>query len=696
MDPITAAGAPHPLGATFDGAGVNFALFSENATAVELCLFGADGAERRIPITRRTLFVWHVYVKGVRPGDRYGYRVDGPYDLRQGHRFDRNKLLIDPYARAFDGKIDYTSPAFADPSLVPPHTIDSAAATPKSVVVDSTFDWEGDRPPGIPWTRTVIYELHVRGFTKLNQAIEPSQRGTFLGLASKASIDHLRSLGVTTIELMPVHEAIDEPELFKRHLTNYWGYNTLGYFAPDQRFAATRGRAVYEFKEMVKALHRAGLEVVIDVVYNHTGEGGTEGPTVAFRGIDNRMFYRLERNDRARYVDFTGCGNTLNMSHAQTMKLAMDSLRYWVTEMHVDGFRFDLAPTLARDQRDPQRLNSFFDIVHQDPVLSQVKLIAEPWDLGEGGYKVGNFPILWTEWNDRYRDTIRRFWIGDKKVIAELGYRLTGSSDLYASDGRHPHASINYVTAHDGFTLNDLVSYSKKQNQANGEANRDGTDQNYSSNCGIEGETSDPSVNALRAKQMRNLLLSLVVSQGVPMISSGDEIAKTQKGNNNAYCQDDVISWIDWEIADASRALFEFAKKAIAFRQTHAAFRRDTFFSGTPRDHGGRGISWIRADGGEMSALDWSDPKTAFMAMLIVSDSPAQRDVDEEGEADSATYLVAMNAENSPQELQIPAIAPSGEWVIEFDTGSPAREGTRVTSGPIEVGAKAMIVMWRS
>ena len=528
-------GTFHPLGATWDGSGVNFALFSEHATGVELCLFDADGRETRVPVPWRTNYVWHARVPGAAPGQRYGWRVHGPFEPERGHRFAPNKLLVDPYARAFDGAIDLDGPVY-----VPPQDgRDDAASKPRCVVIDPRYDWGGDRPPAVRWRDTVLYELHVKGFTKLCPGVPEALRGTYLGLGTDAAIRHLEALGVTTVELMPIHEHVDERAVAARGMRNYWGYSTLGFFAPDRRFATPGGDAVREFKEMVKRLHGAGIEVVLDVVYNHSCEGDVNGPTLGFRGIDNRVYYRLDPRDLARYVDYTGCGNTLDATHPQVLKMVTDSLRYWVEEMHVDGFRFDLAPALARGTDGAvDHIGAFFAVVHQDPVLSRTKLIAEPWDVGAGGYQVGNFPILWTEWNGRFRDTVRSFWRGDRRVVADLGYRLTGSSDLFADDGRHPHASINLVTAHDGFTLRDLVSYARKHNLANGEGDRDGLVENLSQNCGVEGETEDPGVRSRRRTLARSMMATMFLSQGIPMVEMGDELWRTQDGNNNPYCQD--------------------------------------------------------------------------------------------------------------------------------------------------------------
>jgi glycogen operon protein len=639
-------GRYYPLGATYDGQGTNFALFSESAEGVDLCLFDDAGRETRLALPERTLRVWHGYAPGVRPGQRYAYRVHGPSDPARGLRFDATKLLVDPYARALEGKA-------------------SPGSVPRSVVVDDRFDWEDDAPPGVPWNDTVVYELHVKGFTQLHPEVPEAHRGSFLGLGSDAAVQHLKRLGVTAVELLPVHEAMTEPMVAARGLTNYWGYNTLGFFAPDQRFAA-RGpelagspplaRQVREFKAMVKRLHRAGLEVILDVVYNHTCEGDHTGPTVSFRGIDNATYYRLVPEDLRLYQDFTGCGNTMNVAHPQTLKLIMDSLRYWVTEMHVDGFRFDLAAALGRDAHAVDRRASFFDIIHQDPTLSRIKLIAEPWDVGADGYQAGNFPLLWTEWNGRFRDTVRRFWLGKKereKQIGDLGYRLTGSSDLFGDDGRHPYASINFVVAHDGFTLKDLVSYEKKHNEANGEDNRDGWDDNVSDSGGVEGETKDPAVLALRRKLEKNLLATLVLSQGVPMLSMGDEMGRTQRGNNNAYCQDNPLSWMDWSSPDVD--MLELARRALAIRREHASFRRREFFTGEAGRDGLKDIAWYRPDGDEMTLADWERPDRAAIGLLL---------------ATGERFLLLLNADDKAVDFVLPPRAYAASWEPALETGS--------------------------
>src|SRR5688500_14822733 len=581
-------GAPYPLGATWDGGGVNFALFSEHATAVELCLFDSPDATVEsvtIPLTEQTDMVWHGYLPDIRPGQLYGYRVHGPHDPAAGHRFNRRKVLLDPYAGVIGREARWHPSLFGYPhdgSTEDCDQQDSAPYAPLAAVIDASFTWGDDRPPRTPWHETVIYELHVKGFSKLNPQVPEPLRGTYLGLASEAGISHLKALGVTAVELMPVHHHLDEARLWEHGLVNYWGYNTLSYFAPDTRFAMSTAPldCVREFKTMVRALHAAGLEVILDVVYNHTAEGDHHGPMLSLRGIDNASYYRLQPDNCARYQDFTGCGNTLNMRSPRVLQLIMDSLRYWVLEMHVDGFRFDLASALARELHAVDKLGAFFDIIHQDPVLSTVKLIAEPWDLGEGGYQVGNFPPRWAEWNGKYRDTLRAFWRGDGGGVSELATRLSGSSDLYAQSGRLPYASINFITSHDGFTMADLVSYERKHNEANLEGNRDGENHNISWNCGVEGPTNDPDINALRRKHRRNLMASLLLSHGVPMLSGGDELGRTQRGNNNPYCQDNEISWTGWQTDDHGAAFLAFVRNLIALRRAQPVLRRRRFFLG--------------------------------------------------------------------------------------------------------------------
>jgi glycogen operon protein len=687
-------GSFHPLGATWDGRGVNFALFSEHATGVDLCLFDAqDGkeVETRLPLPWRSVYVWHAYVPGLGPGQRYGWRVHGPFAPRDGHRFNANKLLVDPYARAFAGTFDPRGPVYAHtPSMrsVPPVPTpsslrapaaapapvldprDDAAFKPKAVVIDDAFDWGKDLPPRVPWRETVLYEAHVKGFSRRNPAVPESLRGTYLGLASEASIAHLRSIGVTTVELMPVHEHLDETVLSLRGKTNYWGYSTLGFFAPDRRFATPGGDAVREFKQMVKLLHAAGIEVVLDVVYNHSCEGDALGPTVSLRGIDNRVYYRLDPTDGSRYVDFTGCGNTLDATHPQVLKLVTDSLRYWVNEMHVDGFRFDLAPALARgSEGEIERVSTFFAVVHQDPVLSRIKLIAEPWDVGHDGYQVGNFPVLWSEWNGRFRDTVRAFWRGEARSVPDLGTRLTGSSDLFADDGRRPHASVNLVTAHDGFTLRDLVSYAVKHNESNGENNRDGLDDNVSQNCGVEGETTDPKVLARRRTVARSLMSTLLLSQGVPMIEMGDELWRTVGGNNNPYCQDSELNWIDWQPGPEGQAMLEHVKALSALRREHGAFRRRDFLTG-------KDITWLRPGGGEMMDADWQSPLFAALAFRL------------DGGTEDDSFTVLMNGEQAPTTFKL----PPGAWRFVLDTTGATSPGT-VAPPAVAVGGSGLVLL---
>lgn len=676
-------GRSYPLGATWDGEGVNFALFSENATAVELCLFDGPHAaveSHRIRIEERTDQVWHVYLPEIRPGQHYGYRVYGPYDPEAGHRFNPAKLLIDPYAKAISGTIEWSEAMFGyrigDPGAdLVPDDRNNAAHVPKGVVIDQAFTWGDDKLLRTPWDRTIIYEVHVKGFTMRHPDVPEALRGTYAGLTSPAALDHLKSLGVTAIELMPVHQFVSEKHLHDRGLTNYWGYNTIGFFAPDIRYATSpvRGRHVREFKTMVKTLHSEGFEVILDVVYNHTGEGNHLGPTLSFRGIDNASYYRLVQDNPRYYMDYTGCGNTLNVRHPRTLQLIMDSLRYWVTEMHVDGFRFDLASALARELHDVDRLSAFFDIIHQDPVLSQVKLIAEPWDLGEGGYQVGNFPPGWAEWNGRYRDTIRRYWRGDGGQVAELAYRLTGSSDLYERSGRRPFASINFVTSHDGFTLQDLVSYNQKHNEANGEENRDGTDDNLSWNCGVEGPTDDPSVNELRERQKRNMLATLLLSQGVPMICGGDEIGRTQCGNNNAYCQDNEISWFDWKLERSAKELMAFVERLIALRREHPVLRRRRFFQGRRiRGSEVKDIAWFRPDGKEMTDEDWNKGFVKSLGIRLAGD--AIEETDEKGRPIvDDTLLILLNAHSEPLSFTLPAHKRGVRWEPLLNTAEPHR-----------------------
>jgi isoamylase len=679
-------GSPYPFGATWDGEGVNFALFSEHASTVDICLFDqpGDAAETvRVRLPERTDRIWHGYLPDVRPGQLYGYRVHGPYAPADGHRFNPAKLLIDPYAKALSGDVRWNDAVFGyvigdaarDLSL---DSRDSAAAVPKGVVIDTAFTWGDDRPPRTPWNRTVIYECHVKGMTARHPDVPAHLRGTYLGLATDPIIDHLRGLHITAVELMPVHHFVSERALVDRGLTNYWGYNSIAFFAPDVRYATgALGQQVTEFKSMVKRLHRAGLEVILDVVYNHTAEGDELGPTLSLRGVDNVSYYRLASEQMRHYVDFTGCGNSLNMLHPRTLQLIMDSLRYWVSEMHVDGFRFDLASALARELYQVNRLGRFFDIIKQDPVLSRVKLIAEPWDLGEGGYQVGNFPVGWTEWNGKYRDTVRRFWRGDPGQLADLGYRLSGSSDLYESD-RTPYASINFVTCHDGFTLRDLVSYDQKHNEANGEDNRDGNDANWSSNWGAEGPSDDPGICDLRDRMMRNFLATLAFSQGVPMLSHGDELGRTQHGNNNAYCQDNELSWVNWDLDDRARDLLEFTRRVFGLLRAHPVLRRRSFFRGHAINPSGvKDVAWLKPDGHEMTDADWHHARAHAIGVLLPGEATDERD--QRGRPIAGqTLLLLLNAGERARHFTFPALAEPGSWVQELDT---ARAGTRTVRG---------------
>ena len=682
-------GSPHPLGATWDGEGVNFALFSENATAVDLCLFDRadDAAESlRIPITERTDRIWHAYLPDARPGQLYGWRVHGPWDPKNGQRFNPSKLLLDPYARAITGELRWNDTLFGyavgDPGKdLVIDTRDSAGFMPKCAVIDSTFPWGDDKPPRIAWHRTIIYECHVRGLTMLHPDVPEHLRGTYLGIATDPIVDHLRSLQVTAVELMPVHHVVAERHLTEAGLSNYWGYNSIGFFAPDSRFATgVAGQQVYEFKSMVKRLHSAGIEVILDVVYNHTAEGGHLGPTLSFRGIDNKSYYRLDPAQPRFYIDFTGTGNSLNVTHPRSMQLIMDSLRYWVLEMHVDGFRFDLASALARELHQVNRLGRFFDIIKQDPVLSQVKLIAEPWDLGEGGYQVGNFPVGWAEWNGTYRDTVRRFWRGDAARVPELAYRLSGSSDLYGRDDRSPRASINYVTSHDGFTLRDLVSYERKHNDANLEEGQDGTDENWSSNWGAEGPTEEVRIIELRERMMRNLMATLAFSQGVPMISHGDEFSRTQRGNNNAYCHDNPLTWVRWDLDAKSRRFLQFVQSVFAIRASNPVLRRRTFFHGRPISPSGiKDLAWIRSDGQEMNGENWRDAGLQHIGMLIHGHATDERD--ERGRlALGETVLLLLNGGARSRRFKLPVLAEPGRWNEMLNTAKPGVRPVRTDS----------------
>lgn len=699
-------GVSYPLGATCDGAGVNFALFSENATAVELCLFGnGDGNSEsaRFQLSEQTDQVWHIYLPGIGPGQRYGYRVHGPYEPRTGNRFNPAKLVLDPYAKAIDREITSDDRLFGyevsnrDADLSRDER-DNSALMPKSVVVDSKFSWGNDRRLNIPWHETVIYELHVKGFTARHPFVPPNLRGTYAGLASPWVIEYFRSLSVTAIELMPIHQAVVDRHLSERGLVNYWGYNSIAYFAPDVRYSSSGrlGEQVREFKAMVKAFHRAGIEVILDVVYNHTAEGNHLGPTLCMRGIDNVNYYRLKPDDRRYYLDYTGCGNTLNMVSPRALQLVMDSLRYWVLDMHVDGFRFDLAAALARELHDVDRLGAFFDIIHQDPVLCQVKLIAEPWDLGAGGYQVGNFPPLWSEWNGKYRDTVRDYWRGNDQTLAEFAYRLTGSSDLYRSGGRSPTASINFITSHDGFTLTDLVSYSEKHNEGNGENNRDGENDNRSWNCGHEGPTDDPAITGLRARQKRNFLATLMLSQGVPMIRAGDEIGHTQAGNNNAYCQDNEISWLNWENAD--HAFLEFTRRLILFRKRHPIFRRRKWFQESQLHGGGiRDIGWFKPDGGEMSDEDWKMGFAKSLGVYLNGTSFTNPDAMGEPVTD-ATFYIVFNAHHNPLGFILPGAEWGHRWTPVLDTyQTPSWRGGRThrAGEAVRVEGRSLLLLRR-
>ena len=688
-------GRPYPLGATYDGTGTNFSVFSEAADAVELCLFDGDGVEIRVPITEVDGFCWHAYLPRIGIGQRYGFRVHGPWDPGEGDRCNPNKLLLDPYAKAIDGGVDW------DPSCFPydfddpdsRNDDDSAAHVPKGVVVSPYFDWGGDHTPDVPLHQSVIYEVHVKGFTATHPDIPEQLRGTYAGLAHPVAIEYLQALGVTAVELQPVHQFVHDAHLVEQGLRNYWGYNSIGFFAPHNEYssAGSDGSQVPEFKAMVRALHEAGIEVILDVVYNHTAEGNHMGPILSFKGIDNRAYYRLVPDDRAHYYDTTGTGNSLNMAHPHALQLIMDSLRYWVTEMHVDGFRFDLAATLARQFHDVDRLSAFFDLVQQDPVISQVKLIAEPWDVGEGGYQVGNFPPQWSEWNGHYRDTVRDVWRGEPAIVGELASRLTGSSDLYQSDSRRPSASVNFVTAHDGFTLRDLVSYNEKHNEANGEGNKDGESYNRSWNCGVEGPTDDPAIVALRARQQRNLLTTMFLSQGVPMLLSGDEAGRTQGGNNNAYCQDNEIAWFDWSSIDED--LLAFTVALIALRRDHPVFRRRRWFQGRPL-RGTADIVWLKPEGTEMTEADWNEGHQTCVGMFLNGDaitSPGPR-----GEhIVDASFLVLINA--SPEPRKWPISGPWGDrWHRILDTtNGPPEEGDEEVAGEVELADRSILVLRR-
>lgn len=693
-------GNVYPLGSYWDGKGTNFALFSENATKVEVCLFDKDGKEERLELKEYDNQTWHGYIPGVAPGQHYGFRVHGPYEPSNGHRFNPNKVVLDPYAKEVDG--DFTdSPEIFGYTIGDENEdlsyseVDSAPFVPKAVVIDDSFDWEGDQLLRTPFHESIIYEVHVKGFSKLQPNIEEEYRGTYAGLAHPASIAHLQSLGITAVELLPVHHFFSHPGyLTSKGLKNYWGYDSLNFFAPYKGYSSdqTPGGAVREFKEMVKALHKAGIEVILDVVYNHTGEGNHMGPTLSFRGIDNVSYYRTVDGDARYYMDFTGCGNSLNVRHPQVLKLIMDSLRYWVLEMHVDGFRFDLASALARELYDVNNLSAFFNIIHQDPVLADVKLIAEPWDLGTGGYQVGNFPLLWCEWNGKYRDCVRDFWRSEDQTLGEFAYRFTGSSDLYQTNGRSPYASINFITAHDGFTLADLVSYNEKHNEANGENNCDGESHNRSWNCGAEGETDDADVLAIRERQKRNFLATLFLSQGIPMIVYGDEMERTQKGNNNGYCQDNETSWINWDFPKEKEELLDFTRQLIFFRRKHPVFRRRKWFQGRPIY--GKTISdiaWYNYDGSEMGEEEWNSGFAKSMAVFLNGqeiprvNAQGQRIMDE-------SFLVIFNAYWEMLEFSLPEVMKHQEWQVVIDTKEPSF----VQDGPVYTDDKKVPVTGRS
>jgi isoamylase len=695
-------GNAYPLGATWDGSGTNFALFSEAAERVELCLFDDAGAESRVTLTEVDGFVWHCYLPAVGPGQRYGYRVTGPYEPRKGHRCNPAKLLLDPYGKAVDGRLLWDPALFGYQLGGAPEVVsetDSAPYMPRSVVINPYFDWAGDRSPRTPYHETVIYEAHVRGLTMRHPDVPPELRGSYSGLATPPVIDHLTRLGVTALELMPVHQSIPEQQLVERGLTNYWGYNTIGFLAPHNGYSQSsepHGQ-VAEFKSMVKALHDAGIEVILDVVYNHTAEGGAFGPTLSFRGIDNAAYYRLDDSDPSVYLDYTGCGNSLNVRHPHALQLIMDSLRYWVLEMHVDGFRFDLAAALARELHEVDRLSTFFELVQQDPVVSQVKLIAEPWDVGAGGYQVGKFPPLWSEWNGKYRDSVRDYWRGQPATLPEFASRLSGSSDLYETSARRPVASVNFVTCHDGFTLSDLVSYDTKHNEANGDNNTDGTDDNRSWNCGAEGPTSDPAIRELRARQVRNFLVTLFCSQGVPMMLAGDELGRSQRGNNNAYCQDNEISWVDWE-AEEPAGLLELTRALSALRRDHPVFRRRRFFSGQPAGPDGnalRDIIWFTPAGTEMTLADWG---SAFARSLgVFLNGNAITEPGPRGEAiTDAHFLLLFNAHSEPVPFALPGPDLAPGWEIVVDTADPAPEPPRSPQEPggtLLVRDRAIVVL---
>ena len=738
-------GSAYPLGATYDGAGTNFALFSEVAEAVDLCLIHDDGTETRIRFEESDGYVWHAYLPSVIPGQKYGYRVHGPWDPENGHRCDPSKLLVDPYGKAFEGEFDGDRSLFSysldvpaaapeseseseadvdakpfedeldledpDETVVEPEPVahddaprddfpqhDSLGHTMTTVVINPFFDWQNDRAPRRPYHETVIYEAHVKGMTITHPDVPETLRGTYAGLAHPAIIDHLLNLGITAIELMPVHQFMQDQTLLDQGLRNYWGYNTFGFLAPHADYSSnpTAGAAVTEFKAMVRAFHAAGIEVILDVVYNHTAEGNHMGPTISFRGIDNAAYYRVVDGDSAHDMDYTGTGNSLNARHPHTLQLIMDSLRYWVTEMHVDGFRFDLASTLARELHDVDRLSAFFDLVQQDPIVSQVKLIAEPWDIGEGGYQVGNFPGLWTEWNGKYRDTVRDYWRGEPATLGEFASRLTGSSDLYEATGRRPGASINFVIAHDGFTLNDLVSYNEKHNEANGENNNDGESHNRSWNCGVEGPTDDPEILGLRGRQIRNIMATLLLSQGTPMIAHGDELGRTQQGNNNVYCQDSELAWMDWSLAETNADLIEFTRNAIALRNDHPVFRRRRFFEGRPIRTGeqARDIAWLTPAGEEMTPEDWDSGFGKSLTVFLNGDGIPEPNQRGERVVDDS-FLLCFNAHHETIEFLTPDGEYANEWTVALDTAVPtgASENVIEAGTPVKVAARSLLVL---
>jgi isoamylase len=694
-------GNNYPLGAFYDGAGTNFSIFSEIADRVELCLFDEGGTETKFDLPEVTSFCWHGYLPNVGPGQRYGFRVHGPWKPEEGHRCNPAKLLLDPYARAIEGQARWNEAVFAysfDNPDGPSNDIDSAPFMPKCVVTTPYFDWGNDRHPRTQWHETIIYEVHVKGFSINHTDIPDELRGTYAGLAHPKAIEYFTRLGVTAIELMPVHQFIQDSHLLERGLRNYWGYNSIGFLAPHDEYSAAgkNGQQVQEFKQMVKALHEAGIEVILDVVYNHTAEGNHLGPMLSLRGIDNAAYYRLMADDRRHYMDYTGTGNSLNMRHPHVLQLIMDSLRYWILEMHVDGFRFDLASTLARELHDVDRLSAFFDIIQQDPMISQVKLIAEPWDIGEGGYQVGQFPPLWLEWNGKYRDCVRDYWRGEDQTLGEFAYRFTGSSDLYEMTGRKPYASINFITAHDGFTLNDLVSYNDKHNEANGEESRDGESHNRSWNCGAEGPTEDPEVNKLRDRQKRNFLATLFLSQGIPMLLGGDEIGRSQGGNNNGYCQDNEISWFNWESAD--KDLLEFTRQLIQLRKEHPVFHRRRWFQGRPI-HGAQvtDIGWFTPDGSEMTQEDWNGGFAKALGVFLNGEGIQSPDARGERVVDESFYVL-FNAHHEPLQFTLPKRDWGDEWVVVLDTArsTPKAEEQRQKAGQeVPVESRSLKVLRR-